>query len=528
MPLPFFVIPALIFGSGSYAIKKGYDSYSNNKRANALNNEAQRIVEAAKKEAEKAREEASSSISALGQKKVDVLNSSIKVFVEEFSKLKNVDFQNTVGLLELSKVKFDKNDFAELSHVQQIGSSIVTGLASGTAIGAATAFGAYGTTMAAAAASTGVPISGLTGIAASNATLAWLGGGTLAAGGAGVAGGMMVLGGLVAAPALAVFGAIMSSKASAKKEEAYSNRAKAQEFAETTQTIVVACSGMGRRANAFRSLLINLDEMLSPLCYSMKRIIRENGIDYSKLCLDDQKTVAETVSMAVAIKAVLDTPILDNDGSLTSESERVLEKTTEFICSKNGETIGDDAERKSSLQIELENPANYRAVYNRLREKGDAKNLYEAGYILEDIDLPAAIIFYNAASCMNHLVARNRLRFLDVFSQTDPDKVVFDGETIKETCSGSLNYNNQDNIGEQVPLIQENIVEEGLNGEKVSREELMLIMWEMYDKKDAIALMEAALALEPQDINLAKEFYKKASALGDMSAKVRLSMLDRK
>lgn len=69
MPLPFFVIPALIFGSGSYAIKKGYDSYSDNKRANALNNEAQRIVEAAKKEAEKAREEASSSISALGQKK---------------------------------------------------------------------------------------------------------------------------------------------------------------------------------------------------------------------------------------------------------------------------------------------------------------------------------------------------------------------------------------------------------------------------------------------------------------------------
>ena len=56
----------------------------------------------------------------------------------------------------------------------------------------------------------------------------------------------------------------------------------------------------------------------------------------------------------------------------------------------------------------------------------------------------------------------------------------------------------------------------------------MRIMWEMYDKKDANALMEAALALEPQDINLAREFYKKASALGDMSAKVRLSMLDSK
>lgn len=524
MPLPLFLLPLVTL---PYGIKKGYDAYTDNKKANALNSEAQSIVEKAKQEVEEARKNASESISALGNKKIDILKSSIKIFVEEYGKLKNVDFQNTVGLMELSKVKFDKNDFAELSDAQQMVSSMVAGLGSGVAVGAATAFGAYGATMTFAAASTGTAITTLSGAAATNATLAWLGGGTLAAGGAGVAGGMMVLGGLVAAPALAVFGAIMSSKASVKKEEAYSNRARAQEFAETTKTIVVACSGMSRRANAFRRLLINLDEMLSPLCYSIKRIIRENGIDYSKLCLDDQKTVAETVSIAVAIKAVLDTPILDKDGSLTSESERVLEKTTEFICSKNGETIGDDAERKSSLQIELENPANYRAVYNRLREKGDAKNLYEAGYILEDIDLPAAIIFYNAASCMNHLVARNRLRFLDVFSQTDPDKAVFDGETIKETCSGSLIYNNKNNT-EEVPLIQENIVEEGLNEQKVSQEELMRIMWEMYDKKDANALMEAALALEPQDINLAKEFYKKASALGDMSAKVRLSMLDSK
>ena len=45
-------------------------------------------------------------------------------------------------------------------------------------------------------ASTGAAISGLTGVAATNATLAWLGGGALSAGGFGVAGGMAVLGGL--------------------------------------------------------------------------------------------------------------------------------------------------------------------------------------------------------------------------------------------------------------------------------------------------------------------------------------------
>ena len=43
------------------------------------------------------------------------------------------------------------------------------------------------------AASTGTLISTLSGAAASNATLAWLGGGSLAAGGGGIAAGTMVL-----------------------------------------------------------------------------------------------------------------------------------------------------------------------------------------------------------------------------------------------------------------------------------------------------------------------------------------------
>src|SRR5699024_12634359 len=59
-------------------------------------------------------------------------------------------------------------------------------------------------------------LSGLSGAAASNATLAWLGGGALSAGGYGVAGGTLVLGGVVAGPALAVGGLIMSDRKSTR------------------------------------------------------------------------------------------------------------------------------------------------------------------------------------------------------------------------------------------------------------------------------------------------------------------------
>ena len=67
-----------------------------------------------------------------------------------------------------------------------------------------------------ASASTGTAISTLSGAAATNATLAFFGGGSLATGGLGMAGGMYVLGGLVAGPALMVMGMITEAKSKEK------------------------------------------------------------------------------------------------------------------------------------------------------------------------------------------------------------------------------------------------------------------------------------------------------------------------
>ena len=64
----------------------------------------------------------------------------------------------------------------------------------GAAAGAYAAAGAFGT------ASTGAAISGLSGIAAQNATLAWLGGGSLASGGGGIALGTAALTGIALVP----------------------------------------------------------------------------------------------------------------------------------------------------------------------------------------------------------------------------------------------------------------------------------------------------------------------------------------
>ncbi|NLS14839.1 hypothetical protein HGP28_18430 [Vibrio sp. SM6] len=79
-------------------------------------------------------------------------------------------------------------------------------------VGGTTALGAWGLVSLIGSASTGTAISSLSGVAATNATLAWFGGGSLATGGAGMAGGFWVLGGILVAPMV-----FFSTKSSYKK-----------------------------------------------------------------------------------------------------------------------------------------------------------------------------------------------------------------------------------------------------------------------------------------------------------------------
>lgn len=82
----------------------------------------------------------------------------------------------------------------------QVGFDTSMNVGFGGLVGGTVALGAWGVVSIVGAASTGTAISSLSGVAATNATLAWFGGGSLAAGGAGMAGGFWVLGGIIAAP----------------------------------------------------------------------------------------------------------------------------------------------------------------------------------------------------------------------------------------------------------------------------------------------------------------------------------------
>lgn len=98
----------------------------------------------------------------------------------------------------------------------------IVGLGAGATTGGAFSVGSWALVASLGSASTGAAISGLTGVAATNATLAWFGGGAIAAGGAGMSGGSVVLGLLAMTPVIAL--STWLTYRQAKKHSAASKR----------------------------------------------------------------------------------------------------------------------------------------------------------------------------------------------------------------------------------------------------------------------------------------------------------------
>lgn len=339
MPIPLLFIGAAaatgVFGVGK-TLKAGID----NSTAKDINRTANRMIEDAKEELERARTACGVSLEKLGEQKLFILDKSINTFVASYEKLKNVDFQGSKGLEEINKIRMDKKMFSELKEMGSFAASFMGGALAGGVGGAMAAFGAYGAATSFAAASTGTAIASLSGAAATNATLAFFGGGSLATGGLGVAGGTAVLGGLVAGPALLVMGLITGAKASANLDNAYANRAKAKEICEQLKAGAVQCNAIRRRTYMFYHLLTRLDSYFLPLIFRMEDIIEKEGTDYSEYTSDSKKVVSSAVSVAVTIKAVLDTAILTEDGNLTAESESVAQDIHTSLNERDDNQVG--------------------------------------------------------------------------------------------------------------------------------------------------------------------------------------------
>ncbi len=316
-----FILGGIALATGAFGAKKAYDGYQDKSTADSINNKAEWIFDTSAENLENARKKAEKSLELLGKAKLHIHQNSFKEFVNIFSKMKNVEMQD----FSKDDLNFNIQEFINFTKESIVSfTELAGGGVASLGAGALAGIGAYGSVGMLASASTGTAIASLSGAAATNATLAWLGGGSLATGGFGVAGGMVVLGGIVAAPVLAVSGFLYSKVGEKALDDARSNLAKAKTAAQEMDTAATATNGIASIIITALKTIQDLDKVLVNELSTLKlMVIKEN--DYSKYSGGEREFTQYVVNLAKTISGICRVNILSENGEVNEEFKRAVQ-----------------------------------------------------------------------------------------------------------------------------------------------------------------------------------------------------------
>ena len=322
MPLPLLLIggAALV---GSFGVKQGYDAFSDHRKTKSLHKEGRDVFRRDEKLLEDTRASCTHDLEALGKLKLDIWDRQLGRFVCLFQELRNVDLQGAAGMDELGGGVEAR--LADMQAMTKRVAEAVGGGAIAVSSGALMGVASYGGATLLATASTGTAISSLSGVAATNATLAWFGGGSLAAGGLGVAGGAAILGGIVAAPVLAVGGTVLAAKARKNLALAKTNVALYQLDAKQMRAATTIVEGIAKVAAQVREVLERLDDHASEVLNDFEDLLDRRGSDYAEYAESERRIVHRAVVFAEGLKILLEAPLLDESGALAKGYPKALE-----------------------------------------------------------------------------------------------------------------------------------------------------------------------------------------------------------
>ncbi len=321
MPLPLILIGAAAL-VGAYGAKKGVDAYSDTKKASSTRDDASTLLDRAQGALRKDRRLCKATLEELGRLKFEIWDVDLGRFCSLFGRLRNVRLMGVPGMSEIS---WSDEELGEMSKLSGYASEVVSGGLTAAGSGALVGMATYGGATMFATASTGTAISTLSGVAATNATLAWFGGGALSAGGLGMAGGMAVLGGIVAAPVLAIGGAIWAAKARENLANAKRDHALAKKQASKIKGAGTVVRGIRKAASQYIEVISEVVERVRPALDRLSQVIADHGTDFERYPDDAKRDVYLAVQFVQCLKVLLEAPILKTDGSLNEGHGEALE-----------------------------------------------------------------------------------------------------------------------------------------------------------------------------------------------------------
>ena len=319
MPLPLILAVPALLAIGGFGVKKGVDAHRDTKKAEDLNAKAQDLFATEQGRLGSSRRSCTQTLEKLGRQKFDLWDRQLGRFVQLYERIRNVELSGAARVNDLGRAAFSDAELAEMKALSGYATEVVGGGAMALGSGALVGMASYGGAMMFASASTSTAIASLSGVAATNATLAWFGGGSLAAGGLGMAGGTAVLGGIVAAPVLAVAGSVWAAKARKNLAEAKGNHAKARRAAAEMKAATAVVKGIQQAAKGYHRLLKKLDPVVTSVLDDLEETLSTHGTDYRTYPQPARQRVYTAVQFAQGLKALLEAPLLNKSGALRSD-----------------------------------------------------------------------------------------------------------------------------------------------------------------------------------------------------------------
>lgn len=118
----------------------------------------------------------------------------------------------------------------------------------------------------------------------------------------------------------------------ATKEAAFEDMEKAKETAELLQAVAAYYNGVASRARMLDKFLEELDVEFNDRRNALFDIIGNKGCDYNRYAVEDMAVVTDGLAILKVIKAVLELPILNEDGLPADEFTKVADDTEVYLA----------------------------------------------------------------------------------------------------------------------------------------------------------------------------------------------------
>ena len=282
---------------------------------------ARKTFYAARRLLEVRREKTQGRLESLGRQKAVTFEDALIPFEETFARIRNVDLGDAGLPPSLAKVV--RGIAPESSKVREATARMAAVAAGGVdalgpdALAGLAVFGSEGVLLPEPGGSSAVPAP--SGLAAGNATLAWLRGGALPPE---EDGGAVILGRVAAAPVLLVRGFMLPPGASAEAaEQATSNLLHAE----------AAARDLGRKANEVRKALKRLAEgRLAGDLAALRGLVSAND-DYRTYDHPWKALVGRAACLAKTARDVAEAPLLGKDGGITDAVGKALKRAKKVL-----------------------------------------------------------------------------------------------------------------------------------------------------------------------------------------------------